>query len=87
MRVLIDKDGSVRFLHDDEVAEALIDLGPQRVARASEVDHDGTGWVADMEKSGHACKLGPFPTRTEALDREREFLEDAGLPEPPRKAE
>ena len=77
VNVFIDRGGSVRFVYDDGVMEALRDLGPASTVRASHVEPtaDGKHWTADMSPvAGAPVELGPFPTRQAALDAEAEWL-------------
>ncbi len=51
--VVIDADGTVRFIYSDDVAEVFADELDQRTVRASHVEpHVGGGWCADMRPSG-----------------------------------
>jgi len=78
--VLVGPDGTVRFIHDDDIAEALADVGPATVRRASHVEPDGAGrWYADMAPVGGPLLEG-FSRRDEALRAERVWLEANGIP-------
>ena len=76
--LLIDKDGQLIFLYDDELAVALSELGVPVTRRASHVepdpDHPGM-WLADMTPATETTTmLGPFDTRRQALQAEVEYL-------------
>ncbi len=78
MQLIVQCDGSVRCLYDE-----LIDLpvlGRPRIRRASYVEPDAQGrWHVDLSPSG-GPQLGPFSSRSAALQAEREWLEAAGIP-------
>lgn len=78
--VLIDVDGTVRFVYADELADLRGLLGEHRTRRASLVEPLGDGWVADMRLSGGPV-LGPFPSRALALAEEVDWLIAHGLME------
>lgn len=74
---LIILPGGVLFIHDDEVALALSAEGDTiETRRASNVEpdpeHPGM-WTAQLLLGDHE-RLGPFPTRREALAAEIEAL-------------
>lgn len=68
--VSIDQNGTTEFIYDDEFSEML--NSKTTIQRASHVEPEGTQWIAEMISGP---KLGPFKTRQEALDAEREYLE------------
>lgn len=72
-----DPDGTVLFIHDDEIAALMQTLDPtgMRVTRASHVEPlpDGKGWTVDMSPVGGGL-YGPFETRKFALYFEVEWL-------------
>lgn len=72
--IYIDADGTVSFVHDDDLASAFAgDMATTR--RASHVEPcGGGGWAADMAPVGGPV-LGPFARRDEALAAEREWLD------------
>lgn len=81
---LFPVDGSpdvLQYVHDDEVAEILTGLGDLvGTHRASNVEPHPTmlgKWTADMSPTTGCLLdiLGPFDTRTEALEAERKYLE------------
>ena len=75
-------DGTVVGLYTDAID--LRQLGPLRVRRASWVEWDeaAQGWIARLLTSPE--RLGPFPTRAEAVAAERAALvrQLAALPVP-----
>ena len=85
MSLLINEDGSVSYVYDDRLAGAFAGE-EQETTRVSHVEpydgsggaafaarHPGTWWTADMGPVDGPV-LGPFRTRQEALDAEREWL-------------
>ena len=80
--VVVGPDGTIRFVHDDDVAEALSGLGRSTTKRASNVEPDGDGgWTADLAPIGGPV-LGPFARRREALKAEVNWLREHGTPLP-----
>jgi hypothetical protein len=72
MELVIDAGGVVRCIYDE--AMELREIGKLQITRASHVEPDRDGfWWADMGPSGGPV-LGPFVTRSEALDAERGWL-------------
>jgi hypothetical protein len=73
MQLLIATDGSVRCLYDETID--LHALGVLDIRRGSHVEPtvDGT-WTADLSPVGGPV-LGPFSTRSAALEAEREWLQ------------
>lgn len=88
--IVIDPDGTVRFIYSDEAAEVFAGE-PQETTRASHVEPwRYGGWYADMSPSGGPRMLlpdyvidslnqvigrpGGFATRQEALDAELAWL-------------
>lgn len=83
--LVINADGQISAVWND----ALAGLGEARIVRASHVEpYDGSGgdafaakyadggwWTADMGPSDGPV-LGPFRTRGEALEAERQWLRD-----------
>lgn len=50
--ILIEPDGTVRYVYDDRIAKLFVG-DPQLTVRASDVEpFPGGGWFADMRKSG-----------------------------------
>ena len=73
MQLVIDPAGGVRCVYDE--ALPLAELGRLTIARGSHVEPDPAGlWTADLSPVGGPL-LGPFATRSAALDAEREWLE------------
>ncbi len=79
--VLVFGDGRFGCLYSDEVAPLLRTLGDLETRRASDVEPDGEGWSAWIREwvPGGAVRLGPFPTRAQALAAEVEYLRERGL--------
>lgn len=73
MNLYIEADGTVSFVHDDELA-SLFKGEASTTTRASHVEPFGQGWTADMAPVGGPV-LGPFETRREALEAEAAWLE------------
>jgi hypothetical protein len=72
-----DPDGTVKFIHDDEIAALVHSLEPfdMNTKRASHVEPlpGGEGWTVDMSPVGGGL-YGPFDTRKFALYFEVEWL-------------
>ena len=68
------KDGKLTFIHNDDVFDALKNLGPATTTRASHVEPATGGWTADMGPVGGPV-LGPFARRDIALSEEVKHLE------------
>lgn len=80
MQLIVRPGGQVHCLYDEAID--LTTLGTTAIIRASYVEPDEDGrWWADMTP---VCgpKLGPFHHRSEALQAEREWLEENWLPRP-----
>lgn len=74
--VFISPDGTMQFVHSDDLSIALLgnDFSEATTKRASHVEPDGNGgWTADLGPVSGPL-LGPFRTRTEALDAELTWL-------------
>ncbi|WP_425619158.1 hypothetical protein NA78x_002893 [Anatilimnocola sp. NA78] len=73
MQFLIHTDGSIRCLYDETID--LTALGQLAIDRGSHVEPlpDG-GWIADLSPV-QGPLLGPFASRSLALDAERDWLE------------
>lgn len=72
--VVIEPDGTVKFLHDDALAP-LYQEGTPHLFRASNVEPTSDGeWLADMSPIDGETMLGPFPLRNDALAAERAWL-------------
>ncbi len=73
MQLVIDPAGEVRCVYDEVLP--LAEFGRLIIARGSHVEPDTAGlWTADLSPVGGPL-LGPFATRSAALDAEREWLE------------
>ena len=77
MQLVIDPVGGVRCLYDETLP--LAELGRLSIQRGSHVEPDNAGqWTADLSPVD-GPKLGPFATRSEALNAEHEWLEQNWL--------
>ena len=73
MQLVIDPAGDMRCVYDE--ALPLAELGRLTIARGSKVEPTEAGdWTADLAPVGGPL-LGPFATRSAALDAERDWLE------------
>ena len=73
MQLVIDPTGSMRCLYDETLP--LADFGRLTISRGSIVEPTEAGhWTADLSLVGGPL-LGPFATRSQALDAERDWLE------------
>jgi hypothetical protein len=71
--LIIDPQGGIHCLYSEAVD--LASLGSLSIRRVSHVEPDAQGqWWADLAPM-HGPKLGPFPTRSRALDAERIWFE------------
>jgi hypothetical protein len=78
MQLLIDPGGTVRCVYAEAID--LTALGTPSIRRASHVEPDEHGqWWSDLSPVG-GPRLGPFPSRTPALDAEHAWLEANWLP-------
>ena len=78
LKIFCSPEG-LRFVYDDAL-RGLLQLGESRVERASHVEPNGLGWVADL-----APVQGPrrkFESRQAALNWERTWLEANNIPIP-----
>ena len=72
MELVVDAGGDIRCIYGEELD--LRELGKLQITRASHVEPDRDGfWWADMGPVDGPV-LGPFRSRTEALQAEREWL-------------
>ena len=79
MQLIIHPGGTVRCVYDEGVD--LRALGQVHIARASHVEPDDRGqWFLDLSPVLGPI-LGPFSLRSEALARERQWLDDHWLAE------
>ena len=73
MQLVVQPGGTVHCLYGEELD--LPQLGSLAIARGSHVEPDSSGqWTADMSPV-HGPVLGPFPSRSDALAAERQWLE------------
>jgi hypothetical protein len=72
MELVVDAGGDVRCIYDE--ALDLREIGTLQITRASHVEPDRGGfWWADMGPVDGPV-LGPFRSRSEALEAERGWL-------------
>ena len=77
MQLLVDACGVVRCLYDETLELAC--LGRLQIARGSHVEPNALGqWQADLSPVAGPC-LGPFVHRSQALEAERDWLEEHWL--------
>lgn len=68
------RSGAVKYIHADEAAPYAAALGTPSIARASHVEPTPSSeWTADMAPVDGPV-LGPFPTRSAALQAETAWL-------------
>ncbi|WP_417730848.1 hypothetical protein [Rosistilla oblonga] len=73
MQLVIQPCGTVQCLYGEELE--LPQLGLLTIARGSHVEPTETGqWTADLSPV-QGPVLGPFPSRSDALTAERQWLE------------
>ena len=78
MQMLVQTNGSVRCVYGEDLD--LPRLGPLTITRGSHVEPTADGqWTADMSPVTGPV-LGPFPSRSDALTAERQWLERHWLP-------
>lgn len=74
LSVHVEATGAVRYIYSDDL-RFLQDLGEARINRASHVEPTVDGkWVADMSPVGGPA-LGPFESRSQALEEEVAWLD------------
>ena len=78
---VVIQGSEVRFIHDDDLAEALKGLGSAMTRRASHVEPCDGGWKADLGPVGGPI-LGPFARHDQALEAETRWLQDNRTPAP-----
>ena len=77
MQLVIDPTGDVRCVYGE--ALPLAEFGRLTIVRGSHVEPTAAGhWTADLSPVGGPL-LGPFESRSAALDAEREWLEQNWL--------
>jgi hypothetical protein len=81
--IIVAPNGMLRFIYDDDLASMLQDIGTLSIKRASHVEPDPEhgGWTADMSPVGGGV-LGPYLTRSIALEEEKAWLNKHGIPIP-----
>ena len=78
MELLITSEGQSRCVYDELLD--LRDVGPLKIQRASHVEPNADGqWTADLSPANGPL-LGPFPSRSEALAAEVDWLLTHWLP-------
>lgn len=81
MQIVVKPDGNSRCLYGEFID--LRALGKLAIARGSFVEPSADGqWTADLSPV-NGPMLGPFPSRSEALEAERAWLEKFWLPSAP----
>ena len=77
MQLLINPQGGVRCVYAEDID--LHELGPLSIRRGSHVEPTEDGqWMTDLSPVGGPT-LGPFTTRTAALDAEVSWLHEHWL--------
>lgn len=80
IELVVDAGGSVRCIYDEGID--LREIGTLKITRASHVEPDAEGyWWADMGPSGGPV-LGPYGSRSEALEAERGWLAASHFDDP-----
>ena len=80
MSILIKPGGTITAIYDESIDLAA--LGTVAIRRASHVEPDSHGhWTADLSPLEGPI-LGPFRSRSEALDAERTWIETHWLSGP-----
>jgi hypothetical protein len=76
--IRINPDGSMTFLHEDAITQALKSEGEVNIKRASDVSYDNSaqGWRVYLPGTKTQLFEGLFTTRAEALATEKEYLEN-----------
>lgn len=71
---VIIENGRARFIHDDDLAQAMSQHGDVQIRRASHVEPNEHGkWTVDLTPVG-GPKIGTFDRREMALECERLWL-------------
>lgn len=77
MELIIDPAGAVRCVYGEEINLQV--LGSPQIRRASHVEPDDHGrWWADMSPVS-GPRLGPYPSRSLALEAEAAWLNEQGV--------
>lgn len=77
---IVVSGGKARFIYSDDLL-GLTAMGKQTTRRASHVEPTDEGWIADLTPVNGPV-LGPFPTRSEALQMEVDWLKSNHIPVP-----
>lgn len=72
LKLVVSDAGNLEFIYSDKLRD-LLEEGIGKIGRASYVEPRGTKWEADLAPVGGPI-LGPFETRSAALDAELEWL-------------
>jgi hypothetical protein len=70
---LVVKSGVITSIYDDALVSLFADAATVNTSRASNVEPDGAGWMADLAPVGGPILKG-FTTRQDALDAEVQYL-------------
>ena len=77
MEVVVENSGAVRFVYSETLD--LRPLGPVHIRRGSHVEPTCDGkWTADLSPVGGPM-LGPYATRSEAIEAELTWLAEHWL--------
>lgn len=77
MKIMIDQKGTLNCVYDEMLQ--LDRFGPLQIKRGSHVEPNSEGqWNADLSPCDGPV-LGPFQTRSEALEAEHQWLEQFWL--------
>ena len=77
MELVVEQSGNIRCIYGEELD--LHSIGSLTIARGSHVEPTPNGrWTADLAPVDGPV-LGPYRQRTEALDAERQWLEEHWL--------
>ena len=77
MHLMIDPTGALWCVYSEEIDLAAI--GALEISRASHVEPDDHGrWFADLSPVG-GSSLGPYERRSQALEAERQWLDQHWL--------
>ena len=80
LTIVIEGD-EIRFVHDDDAAEALASIGPSEIRRASNVEPMTDGrWVAVMDAVDGPTLIGS--RRSDLIAREVQWLVEHCVPFP-----
>ena len=77
MQILVERTGSIRCVYSEALDLSV--LGQVSITRGSHVEPTPDGqWLADLSPVG-GPQLGPFFLRSQALNAERDWLEQNWL--------